>query len=170
MSSQPCSASSTTGVPSATSRMPGPAATSVGMPLAAAMIATCEVGPRRARADARDAARIERHQLRGQEIVGEKDRRGGNFARGDRRLAAQHAQHLVLEVAQVGGALAHARIVERGERLAHGAVASRQAYPALLPGAQPFGFAREHGILHQLGVRLEKLLAAPLAARESEAR
>ena len=78
--------------------------------MAAARIATCEVGLAMA-PTARPAppARVQLHQLRGQDVVGEHD---GVVGQRDRRggLAGELQQHLAAQIVEVGGALHHPRI------------------------------------------------------------
>ena len=72
-------------------------------------MATCEVGPPRLIAEPGDPGRIERHQLRGQQVVGKDDRVVGQAQR-RRRLAGDLQQHLPLQVGEVGGALHQAGV------------------------------------------------------------
>ncbi len=111
------------------------------------------MAPPRASAISAELGEVEREELRRQEVVGEDDGVLRQLARHRRLLAAQHANHLVLEIAQVGGSLAHARIVERGERCREPArgLAPRGG-GAAAAGDRFQGEAKELRILHQLRV------------------
>jgi hypothetical protein len=63
-----------------------------------------------------DARGIQRDELRGQHVVGQHDGLRRQVARRGGRRASQHSQQLTFEVAQVGGALAHARVFHGRER------------------------------------------------------
>ena len=87
-------------------------------PRAAAMIATCEVGPPRAVQMPATRPRRARCSCEGSSSSAMQDRAASGSSRARRGASPrEHAQHLALEVAQVRGALAHARVVERAERV-----------------------------------------------------
>ena len=102
----------------------GPSATSAGTPIAAARIATCDVGPPAARQMPASLLASSETSCEGFRSSAIRIARSGSVAHADRRFAVQRQQHLRFQIEQVVDALGHARIAERAQRIgavAHGA-------------------------------------------------
>ena len=91
----------------------------------------------------RHPLRIEVHQLRGQDVVGQHD---GVVGQRDRqgRLAGELQQHLALQVGEVGGALHHPRIARRA-----------QLVDIAADGAAPGGAGAGAALDRRIGVTLQ---------------
>ena len=108
-------------------------------------------------AETGEPRRVESEQLRGQQIVGHQDRVVGQGRMRCLHLpAAQRDQHVAFDVAQIGDALLHPRIVQRQQPLRR---AGNRATPAMRGTAagidMTLGLFAQAWIQHQLGMGLE---------------